>query len=164
MKKLIFMIVLGLCLTSCSEKDIAAFADMNGLAGEIYRGAGFDASGIYAEEVDDDAAFVFGITEEEFDKRVENAVCIRQTVDSKGRELYVFEAESASDALWLANALYGSYEFAPCDAAEKMTVACAGKHVMLFKSASSEIDGAVESFRSLSGGALRFRKDMDHRS
>ena len=164
MKKWIYLIVLALCMTSCAKKDIAAFADMNGLAGEIYRRAGFDASGIYAEEVDDDSAFVFGIAEEEFDKRVENAVCVRQTVDSKGRELYVFEAESASDALWLAGALYDSYEFAPCDVAEKMTIACAGKRVMLFKSASAEIDGAVESFRVLSGGALRYRKDMDNRN
>ena len=118
---------------------------------------------IYTEEVDDDSAFAFGITEEEFDMRVENAVCVRQTVDSKGRELYVFEAESSSDALWLANALYDSYEFAPCDVAEKMTVACAGKYVMLFKSASAEIDGVVDCFRALSGGALRYRKDMDNR-
>ncbi|MBR6744927.1 MAG: hypothetical protein IKM00_06920 [Clostridia bacterium] len=162
MKKLIFMMILGFCLVSCGAEDVAAFADTNGLAGEIYRGAGFDASGIYAEEVDEDSAFAFGIAEEEFDRRVENAVCLRQSVDTKGRELYVFEAESASDALWLAGTLYGSYEFAPCDAAEKMTVACAGKYVMLFKSSSAEIDSAVESFRALSGGALRFRKDMNN--
>ena len=164
MKKMIVMLMLGLCFSSCGNKAVAAFADMNGLAGEIYRGAGFDTSGIYAEEVDDDSAFAFGIAEEEFDRRVENAVCLRQTVDSKGRELYVFEAESASDALWLASTLYKAYEFAPCDAAEKMTVACAGKYVMLFKSASAEIESAVESFRALSGGALRFRKDLDNRS
>ena len=163
MKKLLFIIIVGLFLTSCGEKDIVVFADTNGLASEIYRGAGLDASGIYTEEVDDDCAFAFGISEEEFDKRVENAVCVRQTVDSKGRELYVFEAESSSDALWLANALYDSYEFAPCDVAEKMTVACAGKYVMLFKSASAEIDGVVDCFRGLSGGALRYRKDMDNR-
>ena len=160
---MLFLIILGLFLTSCGEKDVAVFADTNGLAAEIYRGAGLDASGIYTEEVDDDSAFAFGIAEEEFDKRVENAVCVRQTVDSKGRELYVFEAESASDALWLANALYDSYEFAPCDVAEKMTVACASKYVMLFKSSSAEIDRTVESFRTISGGALRYRKDMDNR-
>ena len=164
MKKILFMIILALCLNSCGEKDIAVFADTNGLAAEIYRGAGWDASGIYTEEVDDDCAFAFGISEEEFDRRVENAVCVRQTVDSKGRELYVFEAESAADALWLANALYDSYEFAPCDVAEKMTVACTGKYVMLFKSASAEIDRAVDCFRALSGGALRYRKDMDNRN
>ena len=163
MKKMLFVIILGLFLTSCGEKDVAVFADTNGLAAEIYRGAGLDASSIYTEEVDDDSAFAFGISEEEFDRRVENAVCVRQTVDSKGRELYVFEAENASDALWLANALYDSYEFAPCDVAEKMTVACAGKYVMLFKSASAEIDGVVDCFRMLSGGALRYRKDMDNR-
>ena len=156
--------ILGLFLTSCGEKDVAVFADTNGLAAEIYRGAGLDASGIYTEEVDDDCAFAFGISEEEFDKRVENAVCVRQTVDSKGRELYVFEAESVSDALWLANVLYDSYEFAPCDVAEKMTVACVGQYVMLFKSASAEIDGVVDCFRMLSGGALRYRKDMDNRN
>ena len=164
MKKLIFMLILGLCLTSCGEKDVAAFADVSSLADDIYRGAGLGTGGVYREEVDDDTAFVFGMTEEEFDKRVENAVCLRDTVDSKGRELYVFEAESENDALWLAQKLYASYEFAPCDAAEKMAVACAGRHVILFKSAAAEIDGAVDGFRALTGGALRFRKDMDNKS
>ena len=164
MRKLLFVIILGLCLTSCEEKDVAVFADTNGLAAEIYRGAGLDASSIYTEEVDDDHAFAFGIAEEEFDRRVENAVCLREIVDSKGRALYVFEAESENDAAWLAQKLYASYEFAPCDAAEKMTVACAGKYVMLFKSTALEIENAVASFRALSGGALRFRKDMDNRA
>ena len=163
MRKLLSMIFLGICLISCGEKDVPAFADMGGFADEIYRNAGLDTSGVYLEEVDEDAAFLFGIAEEEFDRRVENAVCMRDVVDSKGRELYVFEAEKEADALWIAEQLYASYEFAPCDAAEKMTVACAGKYVMLFKSSAAEVDGAVSGFRSLTGGAIRYRKDMDNK-
>lgn len=164
MKKLIFLILLGICLISCGEKSVSAFADMGDLADGICRAAGLDMNGIYREEVDDDAAFAFGMTEEEFDSRVENAICLRDTVDSKGRELYVFEAENEADSLWLVQKLYASYEFAPCDVAEKMTVACAGKYVILFKSAASEVDSAVDGFRTLSGGALRYRKDMDNRN
>jgi hypothetical protein len=164
MKKLIFMVILGICLISCEEKTVPAFADMGSLADGIFRAAGMDMNGIYREEVDDDVAFAFGMTEEEFDSRVENAVCLRDTVDSKGRELYVFEAENEDDSVWLAQKLYESYEFAPCDVAEKMTVACAGKYVILFKSSASEVDSAIDSFRTLSGGALRYRKDMDNRN
>ena len=164
MKKLIAMMFVGLFLVSCGERSVAAFADMGSLADEIYRGAGLDAGGVYREEIDDDSAFAFGMTEEEFDRRVENAVCLREIVDSKGRALYVFEAESENDAAWLAQKLYGSYEFAPCDAAEKMTVAFAGKYVMLFKSSALEIENAVSSFRALMGGVLRFRKDMENRT
>ena len=163
MRKLLSMLFLGICLISCGEKDVSAFADMGGFADQIYRNAGLDTSGIYLEEVDEDIAFMFGIVEEEFDRRVENAVCVRDVVDSKGRELYVFETEKEADALWVAEQLYASYEFAPCDVAEKMTVACAGKYVMLFKSTVSEIDDVVDCFRTLSGGALRYRKDMDNR-
>ena len=163
MKKIIFMLLLGFCLISCEEKVLPAFADAGGFADEIYSKAGLDTAGVYREEVDDDLAFFFGMTEDEFDRLVENAVCLRQSVDSKGRALYVFEAERENDALTLAQKIYGSYEFAPCDAAERMTVACAGKYAILFKSAASEIDAAVEGFRSLSGGVLRFRKDMDNR-
>ena len=162
MKKIICMMMIGLFLVSCGEKSVPAFADMGSLADAICRGAGMDRDSVYREEVDDDSAFAFGITEEEFDSRVENAVCLREIVDSKGRALYVFEAENENDSAWLAQKLYASYEFAPCDAAEKMTVACAGKYVMLFKSSAAEIESAVESFRALSGGALRFRKDMEN--
>lgn len=164
MKKIICMMMIGLFLVSCGEKSVPAFADMGSLADEICRGAGLDRDSVYREEVEEDSAFAFGISEEEFDRRVENAVCLREIVDSKGRALYVFEAESENDAAWLAQKLYASYEFAPCDAAEKMTVACAGKYVMLFKSTALEIENAVASFRALSGGALRFRKDMDNRA
>ena len=164
MKKIICMMMIGLFLVSCGEKSVPAFADMGSLADAICRGAGMDRDSVYREEVDGDSAFTFGITEEEFDRRVENAVCLREIDDSKGRALYVFEAESENDSAWLAQKLYASYEFAPCDAAEKMTVACAGKYVMLFKSSAAEIESAVESFRALSGGALRFRKDMDNRA
>ena len=163
MRKLLSMIFLGICLISCGEKDVPAFADMGGLADKIYRNAGLDTSDVYFEEVDEDAAFLFGIAEEEFDRRVENAVCARDVVDSKGRELYVFETEKEADALWIAEQLYASYEFAPCDAAEKMTVACSGKYVMLFKSSSAEVDSAISGFRSLTGGAIRYRKDMDNK-
>ena len=162
MKKLICMIFIGVFLVSCGESSVTAFSDMGGLADEICRAMGLDMSGVYREEVEDDSAFVFGMTEDEFDRRVENAVCLRELVDSKGRVLYVFEAESENDAAWLAQKLYGSYEFAPCDAAEKMTVACAGKYVMLFKSSASEIENAVSGFRALLGGTLRFRKDMEN--
>ncbi len=162
MKKMLLFLFFGIFMISCGNRSVSA--DMGNLAEEIYRKAGWNLGGAYAEEVDESFAFAFGISADEFDDRVENAVCLRETVDSKGRALYVFEAEGENDALWLAGKIYGSYEFAPCDAAEKMTVASAGKYVMLFKSDFAEVESAAQSFRSLAGGSLRFKKDRTNPS
>ncbi|MBQ8496157.1 MAG: hypothetical protein IJ489_01715 [Clostridia bacterium] len=164
MKKigLIVILLMSLVLTSCSEQTLAVFADMEDLASTIYARAGLEKSGVYTEELDDDIAFAFGMGREEFDDYVEKAICYRQAVDTKGQTLYVFETEADKNSVTLAGKLYDGYEFAPCDPAEKMTVACSGKYVILFKSTAAEVDAAVESFRALSGGALRFRKDMEH--
>lgn len=161
MKKILCLIAC-VFMISCGKNSVPAFADTGGLAEEICRKAGWDMNGIYRETVNESFAFAFGISADEFDERVEHAVCVRETVDSKGRELYVFEADEASDALWLGQKIYASYEFAPCDAAEKMTVAVSGKYVMLFKSDSAETENAAQSFRSLAGGALRFKKDRSN--
>ena len=162
MKKLLF-ILLCIFTVSCGKNEVPAFANMGNLAEEIYRTAGMDMSGVYRESFDEAYAFAFGISAEDFDERVENAVCFRETVDTKGRTLYVLEAEDANDALWLAQKIYASYEFAPCDAAEKMAGACAGKYVMLFKSDAAEVDMAAQSFRTLAGGALRFKQERENR-
>lgn len=161
MKKILWLL-LAVFLFSCGKNSVSAFADTGNLAEEIYQKAGLDMSGVYRETVDENFAFAFGISAEDFDERVEHAVCFRETVDTKGRALYVFKADEENDALWLAQKIYGSYEFAPCDIAEKMTVACSGKFIMLFKSDAAEVDRAAQIFRSLSGGALRFKKDLNH--
>jgi hypothetical protein len=164
MKKIAIVIglVLSLLLVSCSEESVPVWSDAEDLASAIYSRAGLEKSGVYAEEIEEDIAFAFGMQKEEFDAYVDHAVCYRQAVDRKGQTLYLFETEEGKDAVKLAEKLYGGYEFAPCDPAEKMTVACAGRYVMLFKSTRVEVDSALEGFRSLSGGALRFRKDMEN--
>ena len=159
MKKILWLL-LAVFLISCGKNAVSAFADTGNLAEEIYKKSGLDMGGVYRETIDENFAFAFGISSEEFDERVEHAVCFRETVDTKGRALYVFEADEENDALWLAQKIHASYEFAPCDAAEKMTVACSGKFVILFKSDASEVDKAAQIFRTLSGGALRFKKDI----
>ncbi len=162
MKKLSILLFLICFLPSCGEKSVPVFADAQNLASAIYDRAGLEKDGIYCEEVEEDLAFAFGISKGDFDEYVDNALCYRQAVDDKGQTLYLFETESDRDSVSLAGKIYQGYEFPPCDAAEKMTVACAGKYVMLFKSDVSEVDAAVEGFRSASGGALRFRKDKDN--
>ena len=160
MKKMLLFLFAGIFLISCGKNDVPAFADMENLAEDIYRRTGLDMDGVYREHLDEKFAFAFGISSDDFDDRVEAAVCFREMVDSKGRVLYVFETDDENDALWLARKIYAASEFAPCDAAEKLTVASAGKFVMLFKSDTEEVDNAAQTFRSLAGGALRFKKDL----
>lgn len=161
MKKILCLMAC-IFMISCGKNSVSAFADTGGLAEEICRKSGWNMNNVYRETVDESFAFAFGISADEFDERVEYAVCLRETVDSKGRVLYVFEADEASDAIWLGQKIYAAYEFAPCDVAEKMTVAVSGKYVMLFKSDSAETESAAQSFRSLTGGALRFKKERNN--
>ena len=162
MKKilLVFTICLSFLLSSCGETVMSAFAEAEDRASSIYRQAGISMQNVYSEEIEDNFAFAFGIGREEFDEYVEDAVCLRQAVDSKGQTLYVFETEAEKDALWLAEHIYAGYEWAPCDPSEKLVIASSGKYVMLFKSGVKEADQVLESFRSLMGGTLRFRKDL----
>ena len=164
MKKIgtILLLLFSVLLTACSEKTIAVYADAEDLASEIYARAGLEKSGVYTEELHEDTAFAFGMKREEFDGYVDKAICYRQAVDTKGQALYLFETEDDKNSVALAEKIYGGYEFVPCDPAEKMTVACSGKYVMLFKSTADETDAALEAFRALSGGALRFRKDKNN--
>ena len=164
MKKIGIAVILliSLMLVSCTQETLAVFADMEDLASTIYARAGLDKTGVYTEELDDDLAFAFGMGKEEFDDYVEKAICYRQAVDTKGQTLYLFETGADRNTVTLANKIYSNYEFTPCDPAEKMTVACSGKYVILFKSTATEVDAALESFRALSGGALRFRKDKNN--
>ncbi|MBQ7309733.1 MAG: hypothetical protein IJW87_06090 [Clostridia bacterium] len=164
MKKIVlccFAVLLPL-FASCGEKTIPVYADVEDFAASLYARAGIEKSGIYREELEESSAFAFGLSRDEFDEYVDHAVCYRQLVDNKGQTLYLFETEAAGDSLSLAQKIYAKYEFPPCDAAEKMTVACSGRYVMLFKSTASEVDAAAEGFRTLSGGALRFRKDKNN--
>ena len=162
MKKLYSLLLLTLFLTACGEKSVAVFSDTEDLAAAIYDRAGLEKNGVYCEDVEEDSAFAFGISKGDFDEYVDSALCYRQAVDRKGQTLYLFETESDRSSVQLAEKIYQGYEFPPCDAAEKMTVACSGKYVMLFKSSVTEVDAAVEGFRSASGGALRFRKDKNN--
>ncbi len=156
------LLLLSLALTACSEKTLAVYADTEDLASAIYARAGLEKAGVYTEELHEDIAFAFGMKREEFDDFVEKAICYRQAVDTKGQTLYVFETEDDKNSVTLANKIYGGYEFVPCDPAEKMTVASSGEYVILFKSTAAEVDAAIDAFRALSGGALRFRKDKNN--
>ena len=162
MKKMILLFVACIFMISCGKAFVFASADMGDLAENICRKTGWDMNGIYRENVDKTFAFAFGISAKEFEERVELALCLRETVDTKGRAIYVFEADEENDALWLGEKIYAAYEFAPCDLAEKMTIAVSGKYLMLFKSNTAEAEKSVEVFRSLVGGTIRYKKELNH--
>ncbi len=161
MKKIWMIVLLCFVLSSCGMNTaVPAFSDTNDLASELYIRSGLKTNNVYSEEVEDSLAFAFGISAEEFNEFVDSAVCYRQTVDSSGQTLYVFEMESEKDAAWFADKAYRCYDWAPCDVSEKISIASAGKYVILFKSSAKEVDKVLETFRTLSGGSLRFHKDL----
>ena len=162
MKKMRVFFLAFVFMISLGKASVSASSDMGELAEDICRKAGWEMSGVYSEAVDKTNAFAFGIAAKEFEDRVETAVCLREIVDSKGRALYVFEADEEGDALWLGQKIYASYEFAPCDVAEKMVIAVSGNYLMLFKSQASEAESAVQVFRSFSGGTIRYKKELNN--
>lgn len=162
MKKMMVFFLACVFMISFGKTSVSASWDMGALAEDICRKAGWEMNGVYSEAVDKTEAFAFGISTKEFENRVETALCLREIVDSKGRALYVFEADGENDALWLGQKIYTSYEFAPCDAAEKMIIAVSGKYLMLFKSNASEAESAVQTFRSFAGGTIRYKKELNN--
>ena len=162
MKKMTVFFLAFVFMISFGKTSVFASSDMGKLAEDICRKAGWEMHGVYSEALDKTAAFAFGVSAKEFEDRVEEAVCLRETVDSKGRALYVFEADEEADALWLGQKIYTSYEFAPCDVAEKMIIAVSGKYLMLFKSNASEAEYAVQTFRAFAGGAIRYKKELNN--
>ena len=165
MKKrlLISMFILAASLCACARRSVPVYADANTLAGSLYTNAGFTSDALYAEPLERVDAFRFGVTITEFENMVEDAVCYRKTVDSNGQMLYALKLRSKEDADAFAKAFYAYYEFAPCDAAEKMAIVSAGEYVIFFKSDVGEVDAAVEAFRTLMNGHLDFEKELINR-
>lgn len=161
MKKMMISVFLAAwMLSSCSKTAIPTFSDTKSLANAIYEESGFDMSAVYAEDFKSTSAFAFGISMTDYENAAKNGVVLRPSIDDKGQTLYVFEMKSAADARRLAEKISKGYEWAPCDNAEKLTIACAEEYLMLFKSTKEEVEDAVTSFRRLSGGGLAFRKDI----
>ena len=162
-RMLIYLCILTASLAACGKRSIPVFADADTLARSLYANAGFDTDAVYAENVESTDSFRFGITITEFENAVEDAVCYRKVIDNNGQMLYALKMRSDTDAEKLAKTFFASYEFVPCDAAEKMTVASAGNYVIFFKSDIGEVDAAVEAFRDLMEGHLGFEKELTNR-
>ena len=164
-KKYIGLCLLGLILlfASCGKNAEPLFAgveDARSLAAALYSRAGFETDGMFTEVLDRDSAYVFGMSGGEFDKLVKSAVVCRRAVDTSGQTLYVLEMDTAdAAALWAEN-FYNDYEWAACDNAEKLTVACAGNYLVAFKSNEGEVRAMDESFRALSGNRVLYRREL----
>ncbi len=161
---LVYLFILAASLSACARRSETVYADAGGLALSLYEEAGFSTDAIYGEQVVPTDAHLFGVTVTAFDEMVEDAVCWRKTVDSDGQLLYAMKMRSEKDARALAQCFYEHYEFAPCDAAQKLAVACSGDYFIVFKSSLGEVDAAVEAFRSLMDGRLRFERELYNRA
>ncbi len=160
----IYLFVLAASCVACGKRSVPIYADADTLARSLYEKAGFETESLLVQDVEDTDAYLFGVTIAEFDDSVEDAVCFRKLVDSNGQMLYALKLRTDADADRLAASFYANYDFAPCDLAEKMAVAASGNYVIFFKSESGEVDAAVEAFRALMDGYVRFEKELLNRT
>ena len=58
----VYICILMGSLVSCGKRSVPVFADADVLARSLYEKAGFETDAIYAEEVEDTDAFLFGVT------------------------------------------------------------------------------------------------------
>lgn len=159
----IYICVLAASLTACVKQSVPVYTDADTLARSLYANAGLSSDAVYAEDVASVDAFRFGVTITDFENMVEDAVCFRKTIDTNGQMLYALKMRSDEDADLLAKTFFAHYEFAPCDAAEKMAVVSAWNYVIFFKSDIGEVDAAVDTFRTLMNGHLGFEKELVNR-
>ncbi len=160
----IYLFILAASCAACGKRSAPIYADADTLARSLYEKAGFETDSLFIQPVEDTDAYLFGVTITEFEDTVEDAVCFRKLIDSNGQMLYALKLRDEADAEALAASFFADYDFAPCDLAEKMAVVAAGNYVIFFKSESSEVDAAVEAFRSLMDGYIRFEKELLNRA
>lgn len=164
MKKIGIFLLAFTCLcaalVSCGKTAAPSFQDSAALAKRVYLASGFSTDDVYAEMLNADSAYTLGINASEFTNLVENAVVYRRTIDSNGRTLYAVKAKSEDAARRLAESFCDSYEWAPCDNAEKLAVACAGDCLIVMKSDSDEVDAMLAGFRQLSGERLLYQREL----
>ena len=168
LKKIFFeifvMIMLAGMLLSCGRYAVPEFENADVLVQDLYADVGFDMSGVYKETLDTKSAYLIGLSSDEFDDTVEDAVIYRKMIDSDGQMLYVLKMKTEDAAKSVAEDYYSRYEWAACDNAEKLIVACAGRYLLCFKSNSEDADTVLESFKSLAGGTLSYHKERINKS
>jgi len=147
-------------LVSCGRTAMPEYESADALADKLYAQAELNRDGVYAEHLDSSSAYIFRLSIADFNKTVKNAVVYRKSLDSDGQTLYALEMSTQDAAALLAEDYYNHYEWAACDNAEKLVVACAGRYVLLFKSNSDEADAALAGFRKLSGGRLLYQREI----
>ncbi|MBQ9748907.1 MAG: hypothetical protein IJV98_09000 [Clostridia bacterium] len=159
----VYLFILAASLVACTKRSVPVYADAGELARSVYEAASFDTEAIYGTSVRATDAYLFGVTVSDFERMVEDAVCWRRTVDSDGEMLYALKTRSEKDARTLARSFLSQYEFAPCDAAQKLAVAATGTYLIVFKSSIGEVDAAVEAFCSVMDGHLLFEREIYNR-
>lgn len=169
MKKTVSLLFAGLilitALVSCGRRamPLDELESANALAMALYTRAGLSMDAVFTEPLDNTIAFRFGMNIADFDETVESAVAFRRTTGVNGQMLYALRMKTEDAAeLWAEN-LYNNYEWTACDNAEKLTVACAGQYLILFKSDAAEVDAVSESFRALAGGRVLYSRELVNR-
>lgn len=151
-------------LASCGKRSVPEFESADSLAKGLYAEAGIELDEVYGETLEAGSAYLVGLSADEYEQKVEDAVVYRRMVDSDGQTLYAFRMKTEKTAADFAEDFYDGYEWAACDNAEKLVVACSGPWVIGFKSSAEEADMALRSFRTLSGGALSYYKEQMNKS
>lgn len=155
----LYLCILIGSLAACGRRSVPVFADADSLAMAIYTSVGFETESLYAERLESTDAYRFGINISEFDHAVEDGICYRKLLDDNGQMLYVLNMHSCESAEHIAKTFFSHYEFAPCDAAEKMTVISAGNYIIFFKSDVGEVDAVSEGVFTLMNGRIDFQKE-----
>ena len=139
-------------LVSCGKQMAKLQGDAHDIAFRVYSRAGVDTGHMSEMKIEPADAYVLGITEGEFEDKVEDARVFRPDELSAAESLGVVVAKNEPCAEELYAEMKESYDWAPCDPAETAVFMMYGNYILLAKSDEAGTHAISEAFAGETGG------------
>lgn len=139
------MILIAFVLSSCAYKIEPDFSE---LSSELSASSGRE---LVRTDAGDGCGYMFGLSDEDFDRYVMSAEIYREAIGSSGYELALVTVNDGESAEELRRIMTYSYEWAPCDPSETAIFADYPGLVMRVKGSESDVRRAYEIFCAACG-------------
>lgn len=147
--------VIAVTLVSCGKRAAKIMGDAHDVAFRAYTSAGWDHGRVWEMSMPSAEAYSIGLTGEQFEGYVEEAVECRPTELTAEQSLYVLRAKSEADAGEVYDFIVENYEWAPCDPASEALIMQYGDYVLIARGNGAEAEALLRAFREESHGKAR---------
>jgi hypothetical protein len=146
---------IAVTLVSCGKRAAKIMGGAHDVAFRAYTSAGWDADKVWEMSMPTSESYSVGLTGEQFEGMVAEAVECRPTELTAEQSLYVLHAKSEKEAGSLYDFISANYEWAPCDPASEAMIMQYGDYVLIARGSGAEAEALLRAFREESHGKAR---------